>query len=107
MKLFALMGLIQNDDIEMANRLPGLGEIPVLGRLFSNTRSDGQKTEIVLSITPRVVRNVPRPSLEAAALWSGTEAVYRTATPQLNPANEAARLPAQQALLPAPPLPCG
>ena len=100
-----LMGLIQNDDIEMANRLPGLGEIPVLGRLFSNTRSDGQKTEIVLSITPRVVRNVPRPSLEVAALWSGTEAVYRAATPQLNPANEAAKLPAKQALLSASPLP--
>ena len=100
-----LMGLIQNDDIEMANRLPGLGEIPVLGRLFSNTRSDGQKTEIVLSITPRVVRNVPRPSIEAAALWSGTEAVYRTATPQLNPANEAAKAPIKQVLLPAAPLP--
>ena len=100
-----LMGLIQNDDIEMANRLPGLGEIPVLGRLFSNTRSDGQKTEIVLSITPRVVRNVPRPSLEVAALWSGTEAVYRAATPQLNPANEAAKAPIKQVLLPAAALP--
>ena len=102
-----LMGLIQNDEIEMANRLPGLGEIPVLGRLFSNTRSDGQKTEIVLSITPRIVRNVPRPSIEAAALWSGTEAVYRTATPQLNPANEAAKLPVKQGLLPAAPLGAG
>jgi len=96
-----LMGLIQNDDIEMANRVPGLGDIPVLGRLFSNTRSDGQKTEIVLSITPRVVRNVPRPSIEVAALWSGTEASYRSATPQLNPANEVARPAARQALLPA------
>ena len=102
-----LMGLIQNDEIEMANRLPGLGEIPVLGRLFSNTRSDGQKTEIVLSITPRIVRNVPRPSIEAAALWSGTEAVYRTATPQLNPANEATKLPVKQGLLPAAPLGAG
>ena len=102
-----LMGLIQNDEIEMANRLPGLGEIPVLGRLFSNTRSDGQKTEIVLSITPRIVRNVPRPSIEAAALWSGTEASYRTATPQLNPANEATKLPVKQGLLPAAPLGAG
>ena len=102
-----LMGLIQSDDIEMANRLPGLGEIPVLGRLFSNTRSDGQKTEIVLSITPRIVRNVPRPSIEAAALWSGTEASYRTATPQLNPANEATKLPVKQGLLPAAPLGAG
>ncbi len=83
-----LMGLIQNDDIEKASRLPGLGDIPVLGRLFSNTNTDAQKTEIVLSITPRIVRNVPRPSLEVAALWSGTEATYRAATPLLNLANE-------------------
>ena len=106
-----LMGLIQNDDIERAARLPGLGDIPVLGHLFSNTRNDAQKTEIVLSITPRIVRNIPRPSLEVAALWSGTEGNYRAAAPLLNVANEAPkvanRTPAvsvntPQAALPAP-----
>ena len=91
-----LMGLIQNDDIERASRLPGLGDIPVLGRLFSNTRNDAQKTEIVLSITPRIVRNIPRPSLEVAALWSGTEANYRAATPLLNLSNETPRLATRQ-----------
>ena len=100
-----LMGLIQDDDIERAARLPGLGDIPVLGKLFSNTRSDGQKTEIVLTITPRIVRNVPRPSLEVATLWSGTEAAYRTAAPLLNRAaeavNVAARLPGAGAAAPA------
>lgn len=80
-----LMGLIQDDEIERAARLPGLGDMPVLGRLFSNTRTDGQKTEIVLGITPRIVRNIQRPSLDIAALWSGTEAVYRSALPMLNP----------------------
>jgi general secretion pathway protein D len=85
-----LMGLIQDDDIEKASRLPGLGDIPILGRLFSNTGKDSQKTEIVLSITPKIVRNVPRPSIEVAALWSGTEANYRFATPLLNPAAEPA-----------------
>ncbi len=79
-----LMGLIQDDEIERASRIPGLGDIPMLGRLFSNTRTDGQKTEIVLSITPRVVRNIARPALNVAALWSGTEASFRSAKPQLN-----------------------
>ncbi len=83
-----LMGLIQDDEIEKAQRLPGLGDIPVLGRLFSNTRTDGQKTEIVLGITPRIVRNIPRPSMEQAAIWSGTEATFRVARPVLNPAVE-------------------
>lgn len=79
-----LMGLIQDDDVEKAQRLPGLGDIPVIGRLFSNTRSDGQKTEIVLTITPRIVRSVPRPSLDLAALFSGTDAVMKSQRPQLN-----------------------
>ena len=79
-----LMGLIQDDEIEKAARLPGLGDIPVLGRLFSNTRTDGQKTEIVLSITPRIVRNIPRPPMDMAAVWSGTEAAFRVARPVLN-----------------------
>lgn len=79
-----LMGLIQDDEIEKAARLPGLGDIPVLGRLFSNTRTDGQKTEIVLSITPRIVRNIPRPPMDIAAVWSGTEAAFRVARPVLN-----------------------
>ena len=68
-----LMGLIQNDDIEKASRLPGLGDIPVLGRLFSNTNTDAQKTEIVLSITPRIVRNLARPDTVPARFASGTE----------------------------------
>ena len=79
-----LMGLIQDDDIESARRLPGLGDLPVLGRLFSSTRNDGQKTEIILNITPRIVRNVPRPSFDQAALWSGTDSTFRTVRPMLN-----------------------
>ena len=94
-----LMGLIQDDELERASRIPGLGNIPVLGRLFSNTRSDGQKTEIVLAITPRIVRNIPRPSLEVAAVWSGTEAMFRTAAPMLNLPEEPAKAAAGPAVL--------
>jgi general secretion pathway protein D len=91
-----LMGLIQDDEIEKASRLPGIGDIPVLGRLFSNTRTDGQKTEIVLSITPRIVRNIPRPPLDMAAVWSGTEAAFRVARPVLNLPDEPVKLAANR-----------
>ncbi len=91
-----LMGLIQDDEIERATRLPGLGDIPLVGRLFSNTRTDGQKTEIVLTITPRVVRNIPRPPLTVASLWSGTEAGFRAPRPLIN-APEAPAKPAASA----------
>ena len=73
-----LMGLIRDDDRRAANKVPGISELPMLGRLFSNNLDDRQKTEIMLSITPRVVRNVQRASAQTAEFWSGTEAALRT-----------------------------
>jgi general secretion pathway protein D len=73
-----LMGLIRDDDRSSAAKVPGIGDLPVLGRLFSNNIDDRQKTEIILSITPRVVRNVRRADAQVAEFWSGTEAAFRT-----------------------------
>lgn len=73
-----LMGLIRDDDRASAAKVPGIGDLPVLGRLFSSHLDDRQKTEIVLSITPRVVRYVRRADAQVAEFWSGTEAAYRT-----------------------------
>ncbi len=73
-----LAGLINDEDRRTGNKVPALGDLPVVGRLFGSQSDDGTKTEIVLSITPRIVRNVQR--LEAAAMEfeSGTESSLRT-----------------------------
>lgn len=68
-----LAGLISDEDRRTAARVPGLSDLPVLGRLFSNHDNDNQKTEIVLSITPRVVRNPRRPQYTATEFPVGTE----------------------------------
>jgi len=68
-----LAGLINDEDRRSANKVPGLGEVPVLGRLFGSQADDSAKTEIVLSITPRVLRNVQRPPAAAQEFDSGTE----------------------------------
>ncbi len=68
-----LAGLINDEDRRSANKVPGLGEIPLLGRLFGNQADDNAKTEIVLSITPRVLRNVQRPDAAGQQFESGTE----------------------------------
>lgn len=68
-----LAGLINDEDRRTANRIPGLGDLPVVGRLFGSQRDDNQKTEIVLSITPRLVRGLTRPDTMASEFWSGTE----------------------------------
>jgi len=68
-----LAGLISDEERSSANRLPGLGDIPTLGRLFSSTRDNNSKTEIVLLITPRIVRNVARPDANAFNEPAGSE----------------------------------
>jgi general secretion pathway protein D len=68
-----LAGLINDEDRRSANKVPGLGEVPVVGRLFGGQTEDGVKTEIVLSLTPRIVRNLQRPAGSVAEFESGTE----------------------------------
>jgi general secretion pathway protein D len=72
-----LMGLIRDDDRRTASGVPGLGDLPLLGRLFASHLDDAQKTEVVLSITPRVVRNIARADVAVSEFWSGTEAALR------------------------------
>jgi general secretion pathway protein D len=68
-----LAGLINDEDRRSGNKVPGLGEIPIAGRLFGSQADDNSKTEIVLSITPRILRNVQRPSAATMEFDSGTE----------------------------------
>jgi general secretion pathway protein D len=84
-----LAGLILDDERKSAAKLPGLGDIPLIGRLFSNQEDKKTKTEIVLAITPRIIGNISRPQAEISEYWSGTENVI-TDKPQLNlPASNA------------------
>ena len=68
-----LAGLILDDERKNASKLPGLGDIPMIGRLFSNQEDRKSKTEIVLAITPRIIGNISRPQAEISEYWSGSE----------------------------------
>jgi len=78
-----LAGLISDDERHNGSQLPGIGNIPILGRLFSNKQDQKSKTEIVLAITPRILANIARPSAEVSEYWSGTDSVV-TDKPQVN-----------------------
>lgn len=78
-----LAGLISDADRSDATRIPVLGELPLLGRLFSSQKDDRQKTEVVMSITPHLIRNIQRKSRAAESFWSGTESTLRTSAIQL------------------------
>lgn len=70
-----LAGLIDNEDRRNFAKLPYAGDLPVLGRLFRSDDIRGTKSEIVLLVTPHVVRTITRPELVRAQFPSGTEAV--------------------------------
>ncbi|MEO8717694.1 MAG: secretin N-terminal domain-containing protein [Burkholderiales bacterium] len=69
-----LAGLISDEDRRSAARVPGLGDLPIVGRLFSNTRDTSSRSEIVLLITPRLVRTLARPDGSSVEFAAGTEA---------------------------------
>jgi general secretion pathway protein D len=74
-----LAGLIQDSDQKTSTHIPGLGDLPVIGRLFGSKGTTRDKTEIVMSITPRIIRTQPRPSSETTEFWYGTESQTRSA----------------------------
>ncbi len=73
-----LAGLINDEDRRSASKVPLFGEVPLLGRLFGSTSDDNEKNEIVLSITPHIVRNILRPDVAQAEFSSGTDSSFRT-----------------------------
>jgi general secretion pathway protein D len=68
-----LAGLIQDSDTRSAAGIPGLSQIPIVGRLFGTHNNDREKSEIVLSITPHIIRTQLRAASENTEFWYGTE----------------------------------
>lgn len=67
-----LGGLIQDTDKTAATKVPLLGDVPILGHLFRSDNVAKEKTEIVLSITPHLVRGNSRLPPEASGFNAGT-----------------------------------
>lgn len=89
-----LAGLIQDEDRRTASKIPGLGDLPVLGRLFANHEDNDNKTEIVLLITPRIVRGLSFPEASAVEFTSGTDSgVGRLAGGQASGGGEGGEFP--------------
>ena len=81
-----LAGLINDEDRRSVSKVPLLGDLPMLGRLFRTDSDQIGKTEIVLLITPRVVRNLTRPDVVAAQFHSGTDSAPGSAPLRLTSA---------------------
>lgn len=68
-----LAGLIDDQDRKNVSGIPGLADIPLLGRLFSSHKDDKTKTEIILSITPHIIRERRLQTSNQAEMRVGSE----------------------------------
>ena len=62
---FAMAGLIRKDFSDTIRQVPLLGSIPIIGSLFRSTGFQNEQTELVIIVTPRLVRPVRAGSLKA------------------------------------------
>ena len=66
---FAIAGLIDNRVIETLNKVPGLGDVPVLGRLFRSRSTQKSNDELLVVVTPHYVKPVsPEDKIDMPAM---------------------------------------
>nr|WP_232411005.1 type II and III secretion system protein [Methylophilus sp. 5] len=69
-----LAGLFRDDEQKTRRKVPGLGNLPLIGKLFSSNNEDKRKNEIVLLITPRIMHNLSPASSVYSLIPSGVAA---------------------------------
>jgi general secretion pathway protein D len=69
-----LAGLFRDDEQKTRRKVPGLGNLPLIGKFFSSNNEDKRKNEIVLLITPRIMHNLSPASSVYSLIPSGIAA---------------------------------
>jgi pilus assembly protein CpaC len=96
---FAIAGLINNQVTEVMNKVPGFGDIPILGKLFRSRSTQKSNDELLVVITPHFVRplspeekaklpDMPSAFLPAVADQKGKQSKSKGQTPPATPANQ-------------------
>jgi general secretion pathway protein D len=68
-----LAGLIRRDQGEVVTKTPLLSDIPLIGRLFTNKEKTDRRTDLVLTLTPSIIRFPDITEADLAPMWVGTE----------------------------------
>lgn len=71
-----LGGLIRDEERRTNVKVPGLGDIPVIGAFFSSLDDSNVQTDVLLTITPRIIRPWQLPPKETWNLYSGKAERY-------------------------------
>ncbi|MCZ6507049.1 MAG: cohesin domain-containing protein [Acidobacteria bacterium] len=80
-----LAGLIRNDETSSETGVPGLSDIPIIGRFFSKKTTDKRRTDLVLTLTPHIIRRPDITAEDLKPLWVGTEGklTFRGGSPRI------------------------
>ena len=80
-----LAGLIQSNETDSSVKTPLLGDIPFIGRLFTKTSKDERRTDLVMTMTPHIVRIPDITDEDRAPMWvgTGTNMTFRGMTPRV------------------------
>lgn len=73
-----LGGLIQEEDRRTRVTMPWIGDLPLIGNWLSSFKTERVTTEVILTITPRIMQSLLAPGSTNQAFWSGTESSYAT-----------------------------
>lgn len=74
-----LGGLIQEEDRRTRVTMPWIGDLPLIGNWLSSFKTERVTTEVILTITPRILQPPLGAGTTNQAFWSGTETTYATA----------------------------
>lgn len=80
-----LAGLIRQDESQGSDRIPFLGDLPVIGRLFGIDSKSERRTDLVLTLTPHIIRIPDITEADLAPMWVGTQGnlSFRGVSPRL------------------------
>jgi general secretion pathway protein D len=70
-----LAGLFKDTERTTLKGIPGIKEIPIIGTLFSYTDQEVQQTDVIMTITPHILRSTPIGSEDFAPLWLPLEGI--------------------------------
>lgn len=80
-----LAGLIRRDETDSDQDIPFLSDLPLIGRLFTNSSARSQATDLVLTMTPHIIRIPDITEEDLAPMWVGTQTnlTFRGTTPRM------------------------
>jgi pilus assembly protein CpaC len=72
-KYLIVGGLLSNESSEVISKIPVLGSIPILGKLFSSQRYQNKESELLVTLSPQIIQAVSREDVPQLQLRGGHE----------------------------------